>query len=76
MFDALSSFHLKVRRLALQVLPLLRSLQLSLGIQLSGGQQDFWKYHQSTQQSVFSQGYCLIMCKEMQPECRRNVSIK
>lgn len=54
MFDALSIFHLKVRRLAFQVLPVLRSLQLSLGIQLSGGQQRFWKYHQSTQQSAFS----------------------
>lgn len=76
MFDALSIFHLKVRRLAFQVLPLLRSFQLSLGIQLSGGQQYFWKYHQSTQQSVFSQCYCLIMSKEIQPKCRRNVSTK
>lgn len=76
MFDALSIFHLKVRRLAFQVLLLLISLQLSLGIQLSGGQQHFWKYHQSTQLSVCSQNYCLTLSKAIQSKCRRNVNTK
>lgn len=72
MFDALSIFHLKVRRLAFQVLPVLRSLQLSLGIQLSGGQQSFWKCHQSTQQSVFS-SLTLRDPTQMQEECQGRI---
>lgn len=73
MFDALSIFHLKVRQLAFQVLPLLRSLQLSLGIQLSGGQQYFWKYHQSTQQQCFPSAtvlLCLKRCSFSAEDCQ------